>query len=137
MKKVIIPLFLILLSLALVSCEDPTAAPSARSGNSSPEDPTAVAHAFVDLLAQGNFAAAVSKFDPDMKAGLTQQALAETWEAVISQYGPLKKQLSTEKGKAQGFDVVIVKTEFEKGQLSIRVAVNKDKLISGLFFEPV
>ncbi|HKP71515.1 MAG TPA: DUF3887 domain-containing protein, partial [Pyrinomonadaceae bacterium] len=132
MKRLALPAGFILLLLALVSCD-----PRAQSNSAPPKDVAVAAQGFVEMLVKNDFAAAEQNFDADMKAGLPQDKLAEVWQALIGQVGPFKKQISTQKGKAEGYDVVVVKCQFENGVIGIRTAYNKSGQISGLFFDPV
>ena len=135
MNRVTLSFALIALALGVISCNYQTQGKSQPAAL--PGDAVSAARTFVDLLAKGDFAAAEKAFDSEMRGGLPQDKLEATWKAVQSQYGPFKKQVSMKKGKAQGYDLVVIKCEFEKGLLGIRLAFNKEGQVSGLFFDPV
>lgn len=131
--KIRISIALTLLALLAAACSYQT------EGKSQPEAPpsdiTVEAHSFIDLLAKGDFAGAEQKFDPEMRKGLPADKLEVAWKAVQAQYGPFKGQGATRKGQAQGYDLVLVKCDFEKGALGLRLAFSKEKRIAGMFFD--
>lgn len=99
-------------------------------------DVTAAGKQFVDLLAKQNYAAAVEQYDATMKAALPEAKLRETWEAVQTQAGPFKKQVSARALKVQGYDVVLVTCQFEKTKLDTKVVFDSKGKVAGLFFVP-
>ena len=137
MKKHVLHIGLILAALSLTSC----GAAGGRDATPnvpppSPEETVAAARGFVELLAKGDFAGAEKLLDAEMKAAMPQTELAATWGKVVSLAGPFKKQLSAHPSKARGFDLVLVKCQFEKSFLNVRVVMNAERQISGLFIEP-
>ena len=91
---------------------------------------------YVDLLAQGDFAAAVGRFDSTMKSALPEQKLHEAWQAIQKQAGPFQKQLRTHVEKLGGFDVVFVTCQFERAALDAKVVFDAKRQIAGLWFVP-
>jgi hypothetical protein len=64
-----------------------------------PVEPTADLSAagaqFVDLLVKQDFAGAVGRFDPIMKAALPEPQLREVWQTLGQQAGPFARRLRT------------------------------------------
>ena len=71
-------------------------------------DSSSIAVHFVDLLAQSNFAEAEEIFTPQVKALMSAEQLAATWQGITAQKGAFSKQLGTRTEKAGRFDVVYV-----------------------------
>ena len=95
-----------------------------------------LAREFVTLLSKEEFTAAVKRFDPTVSAALPPARLEGVWKSLLTQVGPLKRQLGTRTEVAQGYDVVFVSCEFDKSPLDIKVVFNDSKEIAGLFFVP-
>jgi hypothetical protein len=115
--------------MSLVSCEQKEEVPKAA-------DVTPMAKDFVEMLIQGDYTAAVTKFDATMKEAMPADKLQEAWNSLITQVGPFKQQTGVRQAKEQGYDVVFVMCEFEKAALDIKVVYNSYKQISGLWFVP-
>jgi hypothetical protein len=90
----------------------------------------------VDSLVKEDFPSLVKSFDKTMKEALGQDKLQSIWKSLIEQFGAFKKTVGFRTEKIQEYDVVIVSCEFEKANLDIRLAFNKAREISGLFFLP-
>lgn len=133
--KFILSVGLIGLSLGLILCSSQIQGQVQQDTKSA--ELKAAARSLLDLLAKGDFAAAEQKFDESMKTGLPKDKLEAAWKAVVSQYGPLKKPVSIRQGKAEEYDIIEIKCEFEKEFLATRVVFNAQGKISGLFFVPV
>jgi hypothetical protein len=91
---------------------------------------------FIALLVAEDFESATDYFDEAMLAAAPKDKLAEIWGQLLSQVGPYQKEISRKQEVSEGYDVIIVTTQFEKSPLNIRVVFNADKRISGLFFQP-
>lgn len=116
----------LMLVLCLPSCTRPQA-------DTAPVDRTAEAKAFVDLLAAGDFAGAVTRFDETMKQALPADKLRETWEGLVAAVGPYQGQLRTRTAHEQGYDIVFVTCHFDQADLDIRVVYNGRGEISGMW----
>lgn len=113
-----------------------TFTPSEEAGTGDSANLKAMAQAFVDQLAQGEFEEAVQRFDDTMGQALPAPKLQETWEAVVAQVGPFQEQVATRTTEQQGYDVVLVTTRFQRAQLDVRVVFDNQDRIAGLFFVP-
>lgn len=90
----------------------------------------------VRALAAGEHAAVVTRFDEAMTAAMSVEQLAELWQAVQSQVGPYQAIGEVRVKPVQGHDVAIVTTRFEKADLDIRVVLDAEQRITGLFVKP-
>jgi dienelactone hydrolase len=105
----------------------------AYSGSS---DTRASGEQFVDLLAKGDFAGAVARYDQTMRAALPEPKLREAWQSVEAQAGGFRKRLQTRLLKIESYDVALVTCEFERAKLETKVVFNAQGEVSGLFFLP-
>ncbi|HKE60194.1 MAG TPA: alpha/beta fold hydrolase [Pyrinomonadaceae bacterium] len=96
----------------------------------------ATAHEFVALLAKKDYAGAVSHFDDTMKTAMPQPKLEETWNALLTQAGPFKQQVKSTTEKRGNYTVVHVLSEFRDASVDIRVVLDLQKRVAGLFFAP-
>ena len=101
-----------------------------------PQGPAAAATAFLDLMAKGDFPAAVQNFDDAMKAAAPPVKLAEIWSALQSQLGRYKRRIATRAVKEGLYDVVLATTEFERSTVDLKVVVNEKGRIAGFFVVP-
>lgn len=113
--------------------------PAPTAANATPgalDDITARALEMVGAMSKGDYATAGKYFDPTMKSAFPPDKMKQTWEALQSQVGAYKRQVSTRTEKVQQYDAVFVTTEFEKATIDIRVVFDSNKQIAGLFFQP-
>src|SRR5215468_4773724 len=95
-----------------------------------------IARDFVELLAKKDFAGAVSHFDDTMKTAMPQPKLEETWKALLTQTGVFKREVKTTTEKRGNYTVVHVLSEFQNMSIDIRVVLDLQKRVAGLFFAP-
>ena len=91
---------------------------------------------FVDLLAKSDFAGAAARYDNTMRGALPEPKLQETWQSLEKQAGQFKKRLKTRTLKAGGYDIALVTCEFEQAKLDVKVVMNAQGEVAGLFFLP-
>lgn len=101
-----------------------------------PTDIEKQAKAFLDLLAQGEFAKATKDFDATMQKALPADKLEATWKYQIGQAGAFQKQLGTRLEKKGKYEIVHVNCQFAKHNLDVNVVFDSDHHIAGLFFLP-
>ena len=98
------------------------------------------AQALVETLAQEDYAKATKDFNDEVKNKITVAKLEHIWTLLLGQAGPFKKQVSTESSKAkeqdQHYEVVIVKCQFERATVNVRVVFDAANQVAGLFFAP-
>ncbi|MCE5270965.1 DUF3887 domain-containing protein [bacterium] len=119
----------LLLSFSLcAAAQDSTATVNAKA--------IAAAESFVDLLAAGQFEKAVAVMTPEMVKALPADKLAETWKTVQTQAGAFKKRESARVEKVKEFDMVHVICSFEKARLDVKVVLDSQRQVGGLWFAP-
>lgn len=92
----------------------------------------------LDAMIKGDFQAAVRDFDAAMLQALGPDKLEQLWKKEIPALaGPFKKQLGARQEACQGYEVVLVTCEFEKGPMDARVVFDKAGKIAGFGFAPV
>jgi uncharacterized protein len=104
--------------------------------SSATADPAALGDQYVDLLVKGDFAGAVARHDTTMQSAMPESKLRETWQTLEKQAGQFKKRLKTRTLKTGGYDVALVTCEFEKTKLDVKVVLNSQGEVAGLFFLP-
>ncbi len=115
--------------VALVSC-------GREETVSGPDDLTPRAEALVQRLSEEDFNGARTHFDSTMQQALPPEGLREAWTALTRQLGTYEGQASTRTAREQGFTVVHVTCEFERGQADVKVAFAENQEIAGLWFLP-
>ena len=95
-----------------------------------------IATDFISTLVDEDFAAAVTYFDDQMLNALPAADLKTAWAQVIDQAGDYQSELSRTQDMADGYDVVIATTQFQKTALNIRMVFDSDQRMAGLFFQP-
>lgn len=94
------------------------------------------AGSFVSLLDKKEYVKAANAFDAAMLKALPASELKQTWEKVLFQAGPYKKQISSRRETLDKFESVYVTCEFAKMKLDVQVVFDKEGKIAGLFFKP-
>jgi dienelactone hydrolase len=100
------------------------------------QEPARVTRAkqFLDLLAQGDFAAAQAMLNAELAPKLPSQTLEQIWKSVQQQVGAYRRSGSTREEPSEKADVVFITCEFEKMALDARIPVDRDGKIAGLNF---
>jgi dienelactone hydrolase len=135
LRLLAVPVFIATTLFLLAGCSGKGAAPATQPAGSS-ADITEIARIYVDQLAKGEFEAATSKFDSQMKAAAPADTLKQLWEQLTGQLGAFQQQVETHTGQVQGYQAVYVTSQFEKGKIDIRVVFNSLGQISGMQFVP-
>ncbi len=104
----------------------------ARAAAQTPQESAlAAAH----MLDEGRFADLTREFTPQMAQGLPAPRLAQTWQAIIAQTGPLRGTGTPRETQQGAFTVVIVPLRFDRGTLDLVLSFQQGK-IAGLFIRP-
>lgn len=90
----------------------------------------------IDYFTMGQTSVVYNLFDDTMKSSLTSEKLVEIWTTLTAQCGKFIGSGKSAVVESQGYVVVNKLIDFEKTDLDIRIAFNKQKQISGLFFVP-
>lgn len=140
-KMLMLTLVLLCLCTACSSSASPTAPPSPTSPRPTLDasqftEREREALAFIDLLASGQYAAAVERFDATMLEALPADKLAETWLQLTQQVGMYGGARGARTEEMDPYEVAIVLCEFEYVLVDARVVYDQTGEIAGLFFVP-
>lgn len=137
MKKLILMILGALFLLAACA-PAPTAVPATPTQAPTVDPATLEQSAiqFVQQMAAGEFAAAVSGFDPTMLKALPADKLEATWKQVLAQSGAFQQVVATRREEQSGYQIVFVTGQFETTRMDIKVVYNAVGQIAGLFFQP-
>lgn len=94
------------------------------------------ARSLIEAVSKGDTASAAKDFDANLKSVLTPSKLREAWAQVAGVAGPFKKLADARVENVKGYDTVFIACEFEKAVFTARIVFNKQKEISGLWFDP-
>lgn len=131
------PLVVLALTLA--------ATPACESGSSSSnqEEPppaatpgvaSAVARTFLEHVANRRWDQAVALYDDTMAKAMPSGTLASTWKGQLREVGDFVGIKSTREAVEQGYQVVYAQLEFTAGTAEIKVVVDPQRRVSGLWF---
>jgi dienelactone hydrolase len=98
--------------------------------------PDSIAGHFVDLLAREAFGSAADAMNEAMRAAAPEAKLREIWSGLLSQVGPYQRRAEIRVTRSSGYDVVLVTTVFERATLDLKVAIDSNHRVGGLFFVP-
>jgi dienelactone hydrolase len=96
----------------------------------------AAAEAVVDQLARGDFAGAAARFDETMRAALPEAKLRAAWEQLVGPAGAYRRRGASRAEAAGALHVGVVPAEFERATLDVRVTLDGEGRVAGLFFAP-
>lgn len=97
------------------------------------EELTKDAQEVADNLSSGNLEKVTTKFTPQMTAALSSDRLASLWKSLETEKGRFVAQAGTRGSHIQGFDVIFVTCEFERGKVDLQVTYDKDRKIAGMY----
>ncbi|NLN54553.1 MAG: DUF3887 domain-containing protein, partial [Firmicutes bacterium] len=118
-------LLLLIITLLLAACgKDPAADLPPLDG-----EITTLAHNFVALLKDENFAGAVDYFDTVMRKELPAEKLAEVWQTIQAQAGAYQSVSETRIEEMGQANIVILTTRFAQALLDIRITFNHQQRI--------
>jgi hypothetical protein len=102
--------------------------------NTSPlPDAVELATAVIDDHARGRWADVTARFDDTMRAGLTEEGLAEAWAYFVGLAGAYEGHGDTDAVRAGDFTITNTPLAFEAGDFVARITFRDDRTIAGLF----
>jgi hypothetical protein len=102
--------------------------------NTSPlPDAVELARAVIDDHAHGRWADITARFDDTMRAGLTEEGLAEAWAYIAGLAGAYESHGDTDVVRAGDFTITNTPLAFEAGDFVARITFRDDRTIAGLF----
>ena len=96
---------------------------------------------FVETLVREDFSDAVKSFGTPLSSSLPAERLRETWKSVLTERGSFKEIVGIQSSRAeeyrgQRYDVVVVKCQFERAKMDVRISFNNATQITSLWFVP-
>ena len=91
---------------------------------------------FVNLLNEGNFIEAVAFYDSTMQKAMPVEKLKSTWESLEKQVGAFEAIEKIDLDLAGEYQQVNILCKFENSSLNVRVVLDREKKVSGLWFLP-
>jgi dienelactone hydrolase len=128
------PCLIVLLALG---CPKGAPTPSPEDPVTAPQSPAERGRQFVRLLSEGQFASAAGWFDPTMASVMSVDALAALWGKLLEAGGPLQSLGEPYVQELQGHAAVMVPAQFERAPLVLRVVLDAQGVVAGLFVQPV
>ncbi|AZC12395.1 DUF3887 domain-containing protein [Microbacterium sp. ABRD28] len=95
-------------------------------------DAAELASAVVDDLASGRWARITERFDPTMRDGLSEDALAAAWAQIQALSGALEGVGETDVVRAADVTITTTPLAMEAGDYAARIAFRDDRTIAGL-----
>ncbi|MEE2043506.1 DUF3887 domain-containing protein [Nocardiopsis tropica] len=83
-------------------------------------------------LASGQWARVTEQFDPAMRDGLSEDALAAAWAQIVGLSGALEGRGESEVTRAGDVTITNTPLSFEAGDYTARIAFRDDRAIAGL-----
>lgn len=111
-------------------------APSASAAPAAPETPEARVRALVARFEKEDFEGANGTFDPTMKSALPADKLAATWRGLVKGVGALGACKEAKTSQAGAYTVVLLTCAFERASIDVKVALDAEGRVAGLFFLP-
>ncbi|WP_049575344.1 DUF3887 domain-containing protein [Nocardiopsis sp. SBT366] len=86
----------------------------------------------VENLASGQWARVTEQFDPAMRDGLSEDALAAAWAQLVGLSGAFESRGEPEVTRAGDLTITNTPLAFEAGDYTARIAFRDDRTIAGL-----
>lgn len=96
-------------------------------------DAVELARGVIDDHAHGRWAAVSARFDDTMRAGLTEEGLAEAWAYLAGLAGAYERHGDTDALRAGDFTITNTPLAFEAGEFIARITFRDDRTIAGLY----
>jgi pimeloyl-ACP methyl ester carboxylesterase len=134
----LISLIVVAASLAARSSAQTVETQGKKANDSQPAaTPQSAAQEFIELLQKEKFDDATKRFDTTMRKALSAEQLQGVWRATTTANGALRKVERSGASHAGKWDVVDTPCEFEKAAIVVRISLDKDLRVGGLYFIPV
>ncbi|WP_224391612.1 DUF3887 domain-containing protein [Pseudonocardia sp. ICBG1293] len=98
---------------------------------------TDLATTTVEDLAAGRWSRITAQFDPAMRDGLSEDALAAAWAQVVGRSGAFEAHGEPEVSRAGDVTVTDTRLSMEASDYTARISYRDDRSIAGLFILPV
>lgn len=98
---------------------------------------TARARTLLHLLIDGKYREFADAGNAKMKAAMSAQKAEQIWTGITSQIGPYRSEVSATLTRVQGFYSVRFVCLCERGKVTLRIVVDGEDRLSGLWFDGV
>jgi hypothetical protein len=105
-----------------------------RTGSSG--DPKSVAREVVNMKVRGDFSGVARMFDSNMRNAVTADQMRQGWQSIINQVGAFQRIIEMNLNSQGGYDTVDIKCQCQRGFIYIRVVINRQQEIAGLWVQP-
>ena len=95
-----------------------------------------MARSVIDNLAGGRWELITAQFDPTMRDGLSEDALAAAWSQIVGMSGSFESQGEPVVTRASDVTVTNTPLSMEAGDYTARIAFRDDRTIAGLHILP-
>lgn len=92
-----------------------------------------LAAAVIDHLAGGRWSRVTAQFDPTVRDGLSEDALASAWAQIVGLSGAFEHRGPTEVLRAGEFTVTNTPLYMEAGDYTARISFRDDRAIAGVY----
>ncbi|WP_168219921.1 DUF3887 domain-containing protein [Salarchaeum sp. JOR-1] len=113
-----------------------TASPTTAATTTDPDAQREAAVRFVTLLADGAFEDAHGMLSASVREQLSVAGLRSAWEQTTAVDGAFVGVAGVERTTSQGYDVLVVRAQFEAGVVAVQVTFDAADIV-GLYFVPV
>jgi hypothetical protein len=86
----------------------------------------AKAEEFVNLLAAGDFAAALTRYDTIARESVSQQTLQDKWQDLIARFGEFKEYNDSQLLSDTDTNIVVLTSEFERETVDLLIIFDED-----------
>jgi len=95
-----------------------------------------IAHKIVDGLVKGDYAKVRENFDQSLSDALSNDKLAQGWQALTGQIGNYVQTNSTTTDVVQSYNQVKVNCKFANGTATVEVTFSVAEKVIGLYLKP-
>jgi murein DD-endopeptidase MepM/ murein hydrolase activator NlpD len=89
-------------------------------------------------LVAKQYAEVAANFNATMLAALPPEKLRKTFEETITpQIGAFQRVIEAKRSSQNGFEIVELKTQYEKAICNVRIIFDSEKKVAGLFVRPI
>ena len=125
----------IVLFLSLLPVIKSTSVPGKNIKQFDQETRNRIAKSIINDLSKEDYDGVMSYYDISLKQNLPREKLQEVWQNIVNNYGPYSEVISMNNIVNQGYNQVILRLKFEKGNLTLELTYNQDDQVFGLFFK--
>lgn len=95
-----------------------------------------LSEALLDALGKGDYTTAGKSFNNEMKKALPASKLRESWESLLTNFGPPQMRGDPQGKRDKGLAAIYTPLKFQRGNLVSQVACDVDGKIAGFYVLP-